>query len=132
MKARASEAGFTLIEILVSIMIFGLLTTSVFYFLSQQNSMSTRANDGQRGLSLAKLVLDSLKVAPYDSLVAGTDTVDERFIRSWHISVVTDEDGHSKGNKQVDLTVHWPIAGTYSVSLATLVSDERFREESSP
>jgi prepilin-type N-terminal cleavage/methylation domain-containing protein len=132
MKVRASEGGFTLIEILVSIMIFGLLTTSVFYFLSQQNGMSTRANDGQRGLSLGKLVLDSLKVAPYDSLVAGTDTVDQRFIRSWHISVVTGEDGESLGNKQVELTVHWPISGNYSVSLATLVCDERFREESSP
>lgn len=132
MKKPASQGGFTLLEILVSIMVFGLLTTSVFYFLSQQNSMSTRANDAQQSLNLAKLAIDSLKITPYDSLRAGMDTVAERYIRSWHISVVNDNQGHPTGNKQVDLTVHWPIGGTHSVSLATLVSDERFREDNTP
>jgi prepilin-type N-terminal cleavage/methylation domain-containing protein len=127
-----NQGGFTLIEILVSLIIFGLLTSSVFYFLSQQNAQSVRATDAQKSLSLAKLALDSLKVAPYDSLRAGLDTLDDRYIRSWHVSVVTDELGMDKGSRQIDLTVYWPLTASNKISLATLVSDDGYKEESKP
>jgi prepilin-type N-terminal cleavage/methylation domain-containing protein len=134
MKSRSDlgQKGFTLIEILVSLIVFGLLTSSVFYFLNQQNSQSMRATDSQKSLSLAKLALDSLKVAPYDSLRAGLDTLDGRYIRSWHISVLNDDLGQDKGSRQIDLSVYWPLSAANKISLATLVSDERFKEEANP
>ncbi len=128
MKSPRNEAGFTLLEILVAIMVFGLLTTSVFYFLGQQNSMSTKAADSEKSLTLAKLVLDSLKVTPYDSLVSGGDTVNERYLRSWYVSVNRDEANIPTGSRQVDVTISWPLNGTSTLSMATLVSDERFKD----
>lgn len=128
MNTPRHEAGFSLLEILVAVMVFGLLTTSVFYFLGQQNSMSTRATDSEKSLTLAKLVIDSLKVTPYDSLRAGSDTVSERYLRSWHVSINRDGMGQPKGNKQVDVTISWPLNGASNLSMATLVSDEKFKD----
>jgi len=126
------EGGFTLLEILVTVMIFGLLTSSVFYFLGQQTSLSSKTQDSQEGLSLAKLTIDSLKVSDYDSLVAGYDQPNDRFLRSWHVTVTQDDDGHVMGSKQVSVTVYWPASRDHNVSMTSLVSDDKYKEGDLP
>jgi prepilin-type N-terminal cleavage/methylation domain-containing protein len=130
MKSHLPENGFTLLEILVTIMLFGLLTSSVFYFLGQQNKLSARTSDSQEGVNLAKLTIDSLKICPYDSLVAGNDTVNEHFVRSWHVSVQQNSSGQNLGSKQIDVAINWPPSGGHTVTFATLVGDDRYKESS--
>ena len=124
------QAGFSMIEILVSAVVTGVVATSAFYFLSSQNSMGTRGNDLMHGVNLGKLMMDSLKVVAYDSLSAGSDTVSDRFVRSWHIGLLRDAAGNPDGRKQIELTVFWPLSGEQMVSFTSLKSDDKYKEES--
>lgn len=122
------QAGFSLIEILVAAVVVGILATSAFYFLNTQNGMSRAGNDLMKGVNLGKLKMDSLKVASYDELAGGSDTVMSRYIRSWHVTVVRDEAGVPTGRKQIDMNVIWPLTADHTVTLATLKSDDTYKE----
>jgi prepilin-type N-terminal cleavage/methylation domain-containing protein len=122
------QAGFSMIEILVSAAVTGVVATSAFYFLSSQNSMGTKGNDLMHGVNLGKLKMDSLKVVAYDSLAAGTDTVSGRFVRAWHVGVMRDGAGNPDGRKRIDLTVFWPLTGEQMISFSSLKSDDRYKE----
>lgn len=122
------QGGFSLIEILVAAVVVGLLATSAFYFLNTQNGMSRAGNDLMKGVNLGKLKMDSLKVASYDELAGGSDTVMARYIRSWHVTVVRDEAGVPTGRKQIEMNVIWPLTADHTVTLATLKSDDNYKE----
>lgn len=123
-----SQAGFSLVEILVSMVVLGGLAASVFYFLSSQSGMGTRSNDMLKGLNFGKLAMDSLKVTEYGILEAGSDTVVDRYIRSWRISLVTGPDGIPNGRKKIDVTVHWPLSAEHFLNFTSIMSDGRFKE----
>ncbi len=121
------QKGFTLIEILISIVIVGILAASMVYLLSSQSRMSANSSDKVRSFGFAKQSLDSLKVVTYDSLASGSDTVDSKFLRTWHVTATQGDGGILTGRKKIELTVYWPLTGDYSVSLSTLISDDRFK-----
>ena len=115
-------------EILVSAVVAGFLTTSVFYFLSAQNGLGAMANDQMKSVNLGRLKMDSLKVDTYDELVSGSDTVSERYIRSWHVTPMRNGAGLLNGRKKIALDVFWPLSGEQSVSLVSLRSDDKYKE----
>lgn len=123
------QGGFSLVEVMVSMMLLGLLSVSVFYFLNSQNSMGSRSGDMLKGLNLGKLAMDSLKVSDYETLEAGSDTVVDRYIRSWRITHGSYEDGQPNGRKIIDLTVHWPLTAENNLVFTSVMSDGRFKEE---
>jgi prepilin-type N-terminal cleavage/methylation domain-containing protein len=122
------QAGFGLIEILVAVVIFGILTTSVFYFLTSQNKMGVRSNDMLKGLNVGKHKMDSLKVVPYADLESGSDTVSTRYIRAWRVTQVRDALGVPNGRKEIEITVYWPLTADHNVAFTTLVSDDKYKE----
>ena len=124
---KKTNAGFSLIEILVSITVLGILASSVTYFLTTQNNIGMRNTDLTKGLNLGKLKLDSLKVSTYDSLHSGVDTVADRYIRSWSISTLTSS-GVPTGLKQIDMTVSWPLTADFFTSVSALVSNDKYKE----
>lgn len=117
-----------MIEVLVSAVVAGVIATSAFYFLSSQNSMGTKGSDLMKGVNLGKLKMDSLKVVDYAELSAGSDTVSERYIRSWHIGVMRDDDGEPNGRKSIELMVYWPLTGEKMIAFSSIKSDDRFKE----
>lgn len=123
------QAGFSLVEILVSMVVASCMAGAVFYFLKSQNNMGVRSTDVLKATNIGKLVMDSLKVTGYDELSAGSDTVVSRYIRAWRITNVTDEDGVPNGRKKIDLTVYWPLTASNSMSFTSLLSDARFKEK---
>ena len=118
----SGQSGFSLMEVLVASVVTGILAVSAFYFLSAQNKMGLKSNDMLKSVNLGKLKLDSLRVSDWDSLEAGSDTVSERYIRSWNVS-------QSGGVKKIELTVYWPLTADHSVGLASLLSDYRYKED---
>jgi prepilin-type N-terminal cleavage/methylation domain-containing protein len=129
-NGNASQAGFSLIEILVSAVVCAILATAAFYFLSSQNGMGVAGNDLMKGVNLGKLKMDSLKVAAYEDLASGSDTVSERYIRAWHVTILRDGGGAETGRKKIDISVIWPLTADHTVTMATLKSDDKYKEES--
>jgi prepilin-type N-terminal cleavage/methylation domain-containing protein len=126
---RPRQEGFSLVEIMVAMIVMSGIASSVFFFISSQSALGTRSQDLLKGLNLGKLAMDSLKVAEYDSLVAGSDTVAGRFIRSWRISVGMDGGGIPTGRKQIDVTIHWPLTADRNISFSSIMSDARYKED---
>lgn len=122
------QSGFSLIEVLVSAVVIGILATATFYFLSNQSSMGARGSDMMKGTNLGKLKMDSLKVMSYDGLTSGSDTVSERYIRVWQVGVVRDAFGHPNGRKSIELTVLWPLTGDQYVSFSSIKGDDKYKE----
>jgi prepilin-type N-terminal cleavage/methylation domain-containing protein len=128
MKARASQGGFSLIEILVSAVVVALASTSAFYFLGSQNSMGAKGGDMLKGMSAGKLKMDSLKVVSYDALASGSDTLADRYVRSWAVSQIYDEDGKPIGQKTIELAVRWPLTGEQSILFTSVKSDDKYKD----
>ena len=130
LPAFRGQAGFSIIEILVSAVIVGIVSTSAFYFLSSQNKMGSKGGDMMKGVNAGKLKMDSLKVLSYDALSSGSDTVSEKFVRAWHVSVVYDNLGNPIGQKSIDVAVYWPLTGEQSVSFTSVKTDDKYKEDS--
>lgn len=126
---NSRQGGFSMVEILVSATITAVLATSVFYFLSSQNTLGTMGNDSMKAVNLGKLKMDSLKVVSYDDLVSGSDTLSERYIRTWHVTLMRNAADVPNGRKKIELGVMWPLSGDHAVSFASIKSDDRFKEE---
>ncbi len=128
MSRHAGQSGFSLIEILVSAVIIGVVGTSAFYFLSSQNSMGSKGGDMMKGVNAGKLKMDSLKVVSYDGLASGSDTVSEKFVRSWAVSVVYDDLGKPIGQKTIEVAVRWPLTGEQSVYFTSVKTDDKYKD----
>lgn len=122
------QSGFTLVEILVSMVVLSCMAGAVFYFLKTQNNMGVRNNDMMKATNLGKLVIDSLKVSDYNALEAGSDTLVSRYIRAWRITNGTDDAGNPNDTRIIELTVYWPMSAVHSMTFTSLLSDSRFKE----
>jgi type II secretory pathway pseudopilin PulG len=74
LRARHREAGFTLVEALIAvvILIFGLMgVTNLMIVAASSNSA---ANQGTAAATVASQVLERLKAVPFTGLTAGGDT----------------------------------------------------------
>ncbi|MDB5051485.1 MAG: hypothetical protein JWO30_4556 [Fibrobacteres bacterium] len=116
------QAGFGLLEIIISIVLLGLVGSSTFYFLRGQNSASNIGTDLSKGMFIGKRKLDSLRVVSYGSVSAGCDTVNNRYIRRWYVS--TDLVGD---RKTVELLVSWPLSAQHTISFNTVVGDDQYK-----
>ncbi len=116
------QAGFGLLEILISIVMLGLVGSSTFYFLHGQNTATTVGTDITKGTLLGKRKLDSLRVTSYGAVSAGCDTIGKRYIRRWYITtdLVADK-------KTVELLISWPLAATHTITFNTVVADDQYK-----
>lgn len=119
---RMGQAGFGLLEIMISIVILGLVGSTTFYFLHAQDKNSGLGTDTSKGMFVGKRKLDSLRVVRYGMVATGCDTVSNRYIRRWYVStdLVTDR-------KTVELLVSWPLSAQHTISFNTIVGDDQYK-----
>ena len=120
------QRGYSLIEILAAMVTMGIMASSVYYLLSFQNRLSANSADELRAANLGKIQIDSLKVVDYAALVAGSDTIQDKFILSWTVSLQT---GTSSGTKKINLTVLWPLTAENTLTFTSLKSDDIYKED---
>lgn len=120
--APSSQAGFGLLEVVISIVLLGLVSATTFYFLRGQSSASNIGADLSKGMFIGKRKLDSLRVVSYGSVSAGSDTVNNRYIRRWYVS--TDLVGD---RKTIELLISWPLTAKHTISFNTIVGDDQYK-----
>jgi len=120
--AGNQESGFGLLEIMISIVLLGLVGSTTFYFLHSQESNTNLGTDLSKGMFVGKRKLDSLRVIRYGLVQAGSDTVNNRFIRRWYITTDLDTD-----RKRVDLLVSWPLSASHTITFNTVVGDDQYK-----
>jgi len=120
-RTRA-QAGFGLVEIMVSIVVLGLVGSTTFYFLHSQDRNTGIGTDISKGMFVAKRKLDSLRVNRYGSVATGCDTVNSRFIRRWYVSTDLIAD-----RKTIQLLVSWPLSAQHTITFNTIVGDDQYK-----
>ncbi len=119
---RKSQAGFGLLEIIISVVLLGLVGSSTFYFLRTQRTNSGIGTDLSKGMFVGKRKLDSLRVVSYGAVSAGCDTVNNRFIRRWYVTTNLVAD-----HKTVELLVSWPLSAKHTITFNTVVGDDQYK-----
>lgn len=117
-----AQAGFGLLEVLVSVVLLGLVGTATYWFLRSQDQAAAIGTDLSKGMFLGKRKLDSLRVIQYGYVSAGCDTVNQRYIRRWYVStdLVTDR-------KTVELLVSWPLSARHTITFNTVIGDDQYK-----
>jgi prepilin-type N-terminal cleavage/methylation domain-containing protein len=121
-SATGRQAGFGLLEVIISVALLGLVGSSTFYFLHGQNANANIGTDLSKGMFLGKRKLDSLRVVSYGSVAAGCDTVSNRYIRRWYISTDLIAD-----KKTVELLISWPLSAQHTITFNTVVGDDQYK-----
>jgi prepilin-type N-terminal cleavage/methylation domain-containing protein len=111
-----TEKGFSLIEVMIALVLFavGLLAFASLEVTAIRNS--TYSKDYGKGNTYAQQKMEELKGTAWASLSAGSDTLEEKFTRTW---TVVETETHLM--KQVVVNVAWvdPSYGTKQVTFQT-------------
>jgi hypothetical protein len=119
---QGRQAGFGLLEIVISIVFLGLVGSTTFYFLHSQDKNTGLGTDISKGMFVAKRKLDSLRVNRYGTLATGCDTVNNRYIRQWFVSTDLLAD-----RKTIQLQVSWPLSAQHTITFNTIVGDDQYK-----
>ena len=119
MSRRSNNSGFSLVEVVISMLVLGIGVAGVWGMtgsLVRMNAYSLRVS---RATMMANSKFEELRVDGYDSVGAGTDS-ETIYQRLWTVS----QDG-ALSTKTVDLTVLWADedGDTHSLAFKTVISD---------
>jgi hypothetical protein len=122
MSRAQGQAGFGMLEVIISVILLGLVGSATFYFLKSSSKSSGLGTDLSKGMFLGKRKLDSLRVIQYGYVSAGSDTVSKRYIRRWYVTtdLVTDR-------KTVELLVSWPLSVQHTITFNTVIGDDQYK-----
>ena len=109
-----TEKGFSLIEVMIALVLFavGLLAFAGLEILALRNS--TYSKDYGKANTYAQQKVEQMKGTAWASVSAGSDTLEEKFTRTWTVT-------STETVKTLAVTVAWvdPSYGTKRVNLQT-------------
>ena len=114
---RKSQEGVTLAELIIAMFIFTVVAIGLNAYLFS----AVRSNVSSKQLSAATAVgnkvLEQLRMTPYDSIYADSDTVDGQYVCTWTLDTDTEK-------KAIQLSVAWPPAtAAHEIFLHTIIAD---------
>lgn len=117
---KASEDGFTLVEAMVALMIFGIGTIMLMQLAPKATQYANHGRKLSEANGLAQGLVEELRVLPPQDpgLQAGTysDSTDTGFVRTWEIT----DNTPIEGMKRVEVNVSFETLNADSV--ATVVT----------
>jgi prepilin-type N-terminal cleavage/methylation domain-containing protein len=124
--AKKTEQGFTIIELLITIAVVGILVPTLAGFINTLNRFNDRARDLTLVNSLAENKVESLRSIGYSGITAGTTSFDSELpttLGSPHSAIYTVTTPNT-GIKQVDLSISYNDHGTtQTVNYRTFVGE---------
>jgi Tfp pilus assembly protein PilV len=120
-KRRGGDGGFTLIEVVIAmfflaVAMLGIISTTVMVI--QSNSFGKTLTTAT---TLAKDRMEVLKNTKYANLIAGSDTVDSMYARTWTVT----NNSPAADMKRINVSVVWTWRGTsHTVNLESIAASE--------
>lgn len=118
MKNTKRIDGFSMIELLVAITIIAIGILAVAGLMPLGRRTTLESGDVTRAVEYAQQKMEELKHDPYQSLIAGSDSVG-KFVRSWEV----DDDFPMDGMKRVTMKVAWEAGMKDTVKLRTYIGE---------
>lgn len=124
--AQKTEQGFTIIELLVAIAVFGIMVPTLAGFINTLNRFNDRARDLTLVNSLAENKVESLRSQGFSGVATGTTSFASELpatLGSPKTATYTVTTPNT-GIKQIDLTISFKDHGsTQSVSYRTYIGE---------
>ena len=122
-KAKA-QAGSTLIEVLVAVLIFGLVAVGAMTFFIYGRNHINAAGKTRLALELARAKVEQLKASPYASVTSDAESgLNLGVMQAARTTTVTEINAGSGTYKQVSVCVQWPQnSPRHEMSLFTLIA----------
>lgn len=118
-RTRSRNSGFTLLEILVTLVILALGVTALSQAFSTGILTSTDIENVDLALNVAQAKLEEIRNTSFAGIASSGPTADPNFSNFNVTAAVSGTDP-----KQVDVTVDWNVkGGSESLALTTLVSN---------
>ncbi len=114
-----SKRGFTLLEVLISLLVLTLGVFGIFYAFSAGLLTTTEVEGMDLALNIGQAKMEQIKDIAYAGIVSSASTPDPNF-PNFSVAVAS-----TAGDpKQVDVTVAWNVkGGQTSLVLTTLVAN---------
>lgn len=110
MRNREREAGLSLVEALVAIVIFAAAAAAAGSMLTQAFVASDSANLRQHAVALAESTVEELRATPYDDL-AGFMATDSAIGTPFTITAAVTRDRPVANMSEITATVRWNDRG---------------------
>lgn len=121
-KRRSRQGGFTLIEVLVALVLFAIISSGFTAFAVQSLRRTTDTRGATGAVLVAQRELENLRGLAYDDIAGGSSTTSMQG-QNYSINTVVSDDTPASGMKQVSVTVAWnsPI-GPRTYELETILT----------
>ena len=109
-KLVSPQAGFTLIEVLIAMVIFAIVSAAIASQLVNTTAMVSENKGFSQAQALARSYMESLRATPYEDLADSSDqkTIDgQTFNIQWFVDNYEGEDGV----KSIRVEVSWSHKG---------------------
>jgi prepilin-type N-terminal cleavage/methylation domain-containing protein len=127
MKLKKSEAGFTIVELLIAIALFGLVVPSIILSILSLNQINDRASDLTVANILAENKVESIRSAGYNTLTNGstvdfTSELPNSFTAPKSANYTVSEP--QTGLKKIDIAIQYTDRGvSRTLNYSTLMSE---------
>jgi len=121
MSRILKEKGFTLVELIVATVVFGILASGMATLMAALIQSNEFARDMTEATTLAENKIEELKNMDSESAISGSDEAAPGYSRSWTV-----EDGVPQaGMKEITVNVSWfdSQERAHSVNLMTLLNE---------
>lgn len=102
---RSKEKGFSLLEVLVALAIFGILMEGLLLLLKQENLLTRAATEMFQARLLANATMETLQASPFDQLQSYA-VKDAATLKDGQVNVSVSDLG-ATALKKIVVTVQW-------------------------
>lgn len=123
MRAGKNQKGMTLLEVVIAMFLFAMIVTTSNAFLVGFIKANASVKEMTKATQLGNEILESLRMTPYDAIVADTDTLEDKYKCSYLVNE-TKIDTNSI-MKEITLAISWPAdRPSHKIELSTIISND--------
>lgn len=106
------DAGFSLIEVLVAIVIFAIVSLATTNLMVGSTTMVARNDTTSEAINFAQMIMENLRNVPFDDMESGSDTFTNPQGKEFNIVWDVAENAPANGMNTVNVSVSWDEKGT--------------------
>ncbi|MGE0684195.1 MAG: prepilin-type N-terminal cleavage/methylation domain-containing protein [Candidatus Binatia bacterium] len=106
------DAGFSLIEVLVAMVIFAIVSLATTNLMVGSTAMVSRNDATSQAINFAQMIMENLRNIPFDEMESGSDTLTNAQGREFSVAWDVAEDAPADGMNTVNVSVSWDEKGT--------------------
>jgi Tfp pilus assembly protein PilV len=113
-----NQQGNTIVEVIIAMLILALIIVGLNAGVLGLIKANLSSKELSAATSSAYSLFEELKMKSYSSIMTNTDTVSNKYIRSWQVN-----GGDTSSQKKITISVYWPVSvQSHKIELSTIIA----------